>query len=152
MTYVLEIHAAQALGVPIDQINLPRSGYGIDGDALWTCARFIEIRRSREACQLATHRNDLQPCLQHKPRTEEQKEATLSKTRQRRYARKKAQRKAKSAKRAAAIAAAAPIAAAHFSVAAYALAHGMAAANLRQQLRAAGRRAPYCLADVEQVV
>lgn len=59
--YVLTIHAAQALGVRVDQLNLPRSEYGVDGDALWCDPRFIEARRSRAAiaAQLAEHRHEI---------------------------------------------------------------------------------------------
>jgi hypothetical protein len=61
MTYVLPVHAAQALGVRVDQLNLPTSGYGVDGDALWVDPRFIEIRRSREAIARirAEHRHEI---------------------------------------------------------------------------------------------
>jgi hypothetical protein len=58
MTYILEVHAAQALGVRVDQLNLPRSEYGVDGDALWVDPRFIEVRRKRAAiaAQMAERR------------------------------------------------------------------------------------------------
>jgi hypothetical protein len=59
--YVLPVHAAQALGVRVDQLNLPASGYGVDGDALWVDPRFIEVRRSRAAiaAQLSAHRHEI---------------------------------------------------------------------------------------------
>ena len=80
-TYVLETHAAAALGVPIEQINLPRSGYGVDGDALWVDPRFIEVRRSREAIarQMADRRFNVE--LHRTPRTPE--EVKLEKRRER---------------------------------------------------------------------
>ena len=61
MTYVLEIHAAMALGVRVDQVNLPRSGYGVCGDALWVDPRFIEVRRERAAiaAQMAERRHEI---------------------------------------------------------------------------------------------
>ena len=50
-TYLLPNHAAAALGIHVSQVNdyLPRCGDGYDGDALWICPLFIEVRRSREA-------------------------------------------------------------------------------------------------------
>jgi hypothetical protein len=148
--YVLPRHAAQCLGVDPSALDLPRSEYGIDADALWVCPRFIEIRRQREvtARKMAERRFDIQPHMQHKSRPEEEREAALHRTRQRRYARKKLQRKAQSKR--AAVTANATIGA-RLSVAAYAIAHGMIPHNLRQKLRAAGYRAPYSLADVERV-
>ena len=38
--YVLPVHAAQALGVSVGQLGLPRCGYGVSGDALWIDPRF----------------------------------------------------------------------------------------------------------------
>jgi hypothetical protein len=70
--YVLPVHAAQALGVRVDQVNLPASGYGVDGDALWVDPRFIEVRRSREAIarQMAERRFNVE--LHRPPRTPEE--------------------------------------------------------------------------------
>ena len=72
MTYILPNHAAQALGIRVDQLDLPRSGYGIDGDALWTCPQFIEVRRQREAIarQMAERRFNVE--LHRTPRTPEE--------------------------------------------------------------------------------
>jgi hypothetical protein len=69
--YVLPKHASQALGIDPDALDLPRSEYGVSGDALWVDPRFIEVRRSRAAIasQLERHRNNLHPALQHKPRS-----------------------------------------------------------------------------------
>jgi hypothetical protein len=68
--YVLPVHAAAALGINIDQLNLPRCGDGFDADALWIDPRFIEVRRRREAIarQRERHPNNLHPDLQHKSR------------------------------------------------------------------------------------
>jgi hypothetical protein len=45
-----------------------------------------------------------------------------------------------------------PTPAAEFSAASYAAAHGLDGRELRKKLRAAGKRAPYSLADVEALV
>jgi hypothetical protein len=68
--YVLPIHASQALGVRVAQVNLPRSGYGVSGNALWIDPRFIEVRRQREvvARQMAEHRHEIHADLSNKPR------------------------------------------------------------------------------------
>ena len=68
--YVLPVHAAAALGINIDQLDLPRCGDGFDADALWIDPRFIEVRRRREAIarQRERHPNNLHPDLQHKSR------------------------------------------------------------------------------------
>jgi hypothetical protein len=59
--YVLPVHASQASGIDPDALDLPRSGYGVSGDALWIDPRFIEIRRQREAIarKLADHRHEI---------------------------------------------------------------------------------------------
>ena len=146
--YVLTAHASQALDINPAELDLPRCGYGIDADALWWDPRFVEIRRERMAvaAQMAERRVNIHADHSHKPRTEDQKEAALKRTRARRYARKKLQRKAQS-KRAAANAAIGT----RLSVADYALAHGLTPHNLRQRLRAAGCRSPYSLADAQRV-
>ena len=58
---ILPEHAAVALGVPVDQVDLPKSQYGFDADALWVDARFLEIRRRQEAIarQMAEHRHEI---------------------------------------------------------------------------------------------
>jgi hypothetical protein len=48
-TWVLESHAAQALGIDPGSLDLPRCGPGISAEALWIDPRFIEARRSRDA-------------------------------------------------------------------------------------------------------
>lgn len=146
--YVLTAHASQALGIDQGDLDLPPCGYGVSGDSLWLDPRFIEVRRQREiiALQMAERRHQIDADHSHKPRSPDQQEAALKRTRARRYARKKLQRKAQS-KRAAANAAIG----ARLSVAAYALAHGLTPHNLRQKLRAAGCRSPYSLADAERV-
>jgi hypothetical protein len=149
--YILPIHASQALGIDPDALDLPRCGYGIDADALWIDPRFIEVRRQRQAValQLAERRHDIHADLAHKPRTQEEVDAVLKRTRQRRYARKKRQRKAQAKAKQAVTAATTT---ARLTVAAYAIAHGMMAHTLRQRLRNAGCRAPYRLTDIERVV
>jgi hypothetical protein len=99
--YILPVHAAQALGVRVDQLNLPKSQYGVDGDALWVDPRFIEVRRQREviARQLERHRNNLHPDLQHKPRSTEEK---LALRREEARARRRARQHRRKAMRAAA--------------------------------------------------
>jgi hypothetical protein len=61
MFHVLPAHAAQALGIEPDDLDLPRSEYGIDADALWRDPRFVEIRRQRAAiaAQMAERRHEL---------------------------------------------------------------------------------------------
>jgi hypothetical protein len=120
--YILPIHASQALGIDPDALDLPRCGYGIDADALWVDPRFIEVRRQRQAValQMAERRHDICAELSHKPRTQEEVDAVLKRTRQRRYARKKRQRKAQAKAKRAAVSASDRL-----SVAAYAIAHGM---------------------------
>ena len=154
--YVLPVHAAAAIGVTVDQLDLPASGYGIDADALWWDPRFIEVRRERAAValQLAEHRHDIHPELCHKPRSPDEVEANLKRTRQRRYARKKLKRKAQAKQAPTAISAPAATTTttpARLSVAAYAIAHGMIPQALRQRLRSVGCRAPYSLADIARV-
>jgi hypothetical protein len=67
-SYVLEAHAAAALGIHVWQLNLPRVGDGIDADALWTCPQFQEVIRRKQAiaAKAERHRHDLHPELQHK--------------------------------------------------------------------------------------
>jgi hypothetical protein len=96
-TWVLKSHASQALGIDPGALNLPRSEYGFDADALWVDPRFREVVRQRDAIarQLAEHRFNLQPHLQHKaPPTDE--EARLEKRKARKAARN-ARRKARRA-------------------------------------------------------
>jgi hypothetical protein len=59
--YVLPRHACQALDINPGELDLPRCGYGVSGDALWQDPRFIEIRRERAAIaeKMAAHRNEI---------------------------------------------------------------------------------------------
>lgn len=59
--YVLPRHAAAALDINFSELDLPRCGYGVSGDALWQDPRFIEIRRERAAvaAQMAERRHEI---------------------------------------------------------------------------------------------
>ena len=90
-TYLLPNHAAAALGIHVSQVNdyLPRCGDGYDGDALWICPLFIEVRRSREAIarQMAEHRYNVAPELQHRPRSTDPEQQQRERRRERKQLR-----------------------------------------------------------------
>jgi hypothetical protein len=91
---VLPRHAAMALGIDIDQLNLPSCGLGVSGDALWVDPRFLEVRRQRQATarRLFERRYDAE--LHRPARVPEDVEAALNRARQRRIRAKSASGKA----------------------------------------------------------
>ena len=91
---VLPRHAAMALGIDIDQLNLPFCGLGVSGDALWVDPRFLEVRRQRQATARRLFERRYDGELHRPARIPEDVEAALNRARQRRYARKRALRKA----------------------------------------------------------